>query len=376
MSRSGDMRLHAGRVFTGYRWLGSTTVVVENGRVAGLEPGEVQATAKLADGHFLAPGFIDVQVNGGGDVLLNDHPTLEGMEAIAAAHRLYGTTGLLPTLITDDVEKPRALKALAAQAIDFQTSGILGVHLEGPFLNVARKGVHRAEAITPLTDADLGWMTTPFAGALLITLAPEQTTLAAIRRLAAAGALICAGHTAATYDQMMLAVDSGVRGFTHLYNAMTPQTGREPGAVGAALDTPETYAGIIVDGFHVHAASLRSAIKAKGEDRIMLVTDAMPPVGGKSAEFFIDGRRIIADGGRLVTEEGTLAGAAIDMATTVRNVRDLLGLPIEAGLKMGSLVPANFLRRPDLGRIQIGARADFVALDSDIQVHSTWVNGV
>lgn len=372
----GSLRLYTPRAFTGARWLGPVTLVVEQGRITALEPGASAPTHRLPEGQFLAPGFIDVQVNGGGDVLLNDTPTLEGMQAIAAAHRTFGTTGLLPTLITDDVSKARALKELAARAVDPQTSAILGLHLEGPFINAARKGVHREAAITALTEADMAWLTDPFPGALLLTLAPELAAPGLVRRLAAAGLLLCAGHTAADYSQIMTAVDDGLRGFTHLYNAMTPMTGREPGVVGAALDTPETFAGIIVDGFHVHAASLRAAIRTKGADRMMLVTDAMPPVGGQKAEFVLDGQRIIADGGRLITAQGTLAGAAVDMATCVRLTRDWLGLPLEDALRMASTSPADFLRRPDLGRIAVGARADLVALDGDVHVHATWVNGV
>lgn len=327
------------------------------------------------DGGFVVPGFIDTQVNGGGGVLFNEHTDVDGIAAIAAAHAPYGTTALLPTLISAPIEQvAQALDAVDA-AIEQGVPGVVGIHIEGPFLNVARKGIHDASRFRPLDDAAVALLSRPRRGAVMVTLAPEQNDVAAIRAVADAGVLVSIGHSDASYDQARAAIAAGARGVTHLYNAMSPLRHREPGVVGAALEDREVYCGLIVDGAHVHPAAIRIALAARPLDRFMLVTDAMPTVGSADKSFVLDGRRITVRDGVCVGEGGTLAGSDLDMARAVRNTRDL-GVPLDDVLTMAAAAPAAFLRMDDrLGRLAPGHRADFVWLDRDLQVRGTWIGG-
>ncbi|MBL0405804.1 N-acetylglucosamine-6-phosphate deacetylase [Microvirga aerilata] len=366
------------RVFDGTHMLEGRAVVVEQGRILGLP--RVQDLGAGIERHqvegLLGPGFIDVQVNGGGGVLYNDVRSVEGLKAIAQAHRAYGTTGLLPTFITDTRETMvQAMEAMRA-ALSARVPGVLGIHIEGPFISPERKGVHNPDFMRPMEDEDIAIMTSLKEGRTLVTLAPERNSMEAIARLAAAGVLICAGHTASDYATVMEACRHGLRGFTHLYNAMPPLAGRDPGPVGAALDSPDTWCGLIVDGHHVSDAALRVAVAAKGTERMMLVTDAMSVTGTDLTSFELHGRTIYRKDGRLTTEDGTLAGSDLDMASAVRNSVRRLGLALPNVLRMASLVPATFLKLDhELGRIAPGYRADLVLLDESLHVRQTWIDG-
>jgi N-acetylglucosamine-6-phosphate deacetylase len=329
---------------------------------------------RLAYGAWLAPGFIDCQVNGGGDVLFNDDPSPEGIAVIAAAHRRFGTTSLLPTLITDTSEKMQAARDAVAGAMADQP-GVLGVHFEGPFLAPEKCGVHDPKRMRAPDDADRALMTSLPGAVTLVTLAPERVPPGFILTLTEKGVRVALGHSMASYDQTKAALAEGLTGFTHLFNAMRPMTAREPGPIAAALESPGCWYGLIVDGVHVAPAMLRLALRGAGS--AMLVTDAMPPVGGTRDGFTLQGRAIVARNGRCVTETGTLAGSGIDMASAVRNAVRLLGLPLADALRLASLSPAAFLGVDDrLGRLAPGYRADMVALDSnDVRVLQTWVAG-
>ena len=370
--------LTGARVFDGAHLLEGHSVVIDGAAIIGVpRDGEVPAGIKTrkVEG-LIAPGFIDVQVNGGGGVLFNDQRTVEGIAAIGAAHRRYGTTGFLPTLITDTRAHMEEAVAATRAALQARVPGVLGVHLEGPFLNPERKGVHDARLMRPMEEADIALVTSLGLGRTLVTLAPEKVPPAIVARLAAAGVVISAGHTTASYEVIAAARAAGLTGFTHLFNAMPPLAGREPGPVGAALDDADAYVGLIVDLFHVAAPSLRVAIAAKGWERMMLVTDAMPSVGTDLTEFLIDGRMITRKDGGLTRADGTIAGSDLDMATAVRNAVDALGLPLEAALHMASRAPAEFLRLGDeLGRIAPGYRASLVLLDDDLRAVETWIDG-
>jgi N-acetylglucosamine-6-phosphate deacetylase len=327
-------------------------------------------------GGTLLPGFIDAQVNGGGGVLFNNAPDVDALRRIAAAHRRFGTTGLLPTLISDDLEVMRAAIAAVREAIAQGVPGVLGIHLEGPYLAPARKGTHDAGKFRVPDAAEIALATSLDNGATLVTLAPERVPAETIRALVARGAIVAAGHTAGSYDEIRAGLDAGVRGFTHLYNAMSPLQGRDPGAVGAALEDRDSWCGIIVDGVHVHPASLRVALAAKPRGRLFLVTDAMPPVGADSPDYVLYGETITARDGVVRNAAGSLAGSALDMATAVRNAVAMLGLPLEEAARMASLYPARFLGLDaDRGRIAAGCRADFVLLDDAMQVVDTWIGG-
>ena len=328
-------------------------------------------------GHLLLPGFLDTQVNGGGGVLFNAEPTVDAIRRIGSAHRQYGTTGFLPTLISDDLHIVALAVAAVRDAIAEGVPGVLGIHIEGPFLNVARKGVHDPAKLRGLDASAIGLLTSLRSGVTVVTLAPEMTTPEIIASLKAAGVVVSAGHTNATYGQVQAALQHGLTGFTHLFNAMSQLTGREPGVVGAALEDQDSWCGIIVDGFHVDPAVLRIALRCKRHDRFMLVTDAMPGVGAEEKSFSLQGRTISSAHGVLVDENGTLAGTDIDMATTVRNAVELLGLELSAAARMASQYPAEFLGLgSELGRIAPGYRANLVLVDADITVVDTWIDGL
>lgn len=368
------------RILTAHGWRDDLAVLVEGERIAALLPHEhaaVRATqAENLDGALLVPGFIDVQVNGGGGALFNAAPTVETIRTIGAAHRKFGTTGFLPTLISDSTEVMRAALAAVEQAFDEGVPGLLGVHLEGPYLAPGRKGVHDPKWFHVPSEDELELLCAPHRGVRLVTLAPERVPHASIARLAAAGVIVNAGHTAADHATIRAALAAGVRGFTHLFNAMTPFGSREPGVVGAALDDPGSWCGIIVDGHHVHPASLRAAIAAKPRGRMLLVTDAMPPVGADDPSYVLNGETITVKDGICQTAGGVLAGSALDMASAVRNTVEMLGLPLDEAVRMASTYPADFLGLGDShGRIAVGWRADLVAMDDRYRVRRSWISG-
>lgn len=353
-------------------------VLIEDGRIAATLPAAdcpADADRRVLDGDLL-PGFIDLQVNGGGGVLLNDQPTVEGVAAIAAAHRRFGTTGLFPTLISDDLDV--VAKAIAAidEAIGQGVPGILGIHIEGPFLNPAKKGIHDASKFRTLDAEAIDLISSLRNGRTLVTLAPELAPPGAVRTLAGRGVIVAAGHTDATYEQVRAALDDGLAGFTHLYNAMTQLGSRAPGAVGAALEDRASWCGLIVDGHHVHPAALRVALAAKGADRLILVTDAMPTVGSDTKQFTFNGQTIIADDGRCVSPDGTLAGSDLDMAMAVRNAERLMRIDYETAVRMASASPARAMRMSEeRGEIRPGLVADLVLVDDRKQVLETWIAG-
>jgi N-acetylglucosamine-6-phosphate deacetylase len=329
---------------------------------------------ELPPGVWLAPGFIDLQVNGGGDVLFNDAPTPQTIRRILAAHRRFGTTALLPTLISDSAAKMNAAVAAVGE-LSGVDPGVLGIHLEGPFLSPEKVGVHAPRHIRPPTANDLDLITARRRGITLVTLAPEQVPPDFIGKLTRAGVRVALGHSMATYAQTREAIAAGLTGFTHLFNAMRGLDSREPGPIAAALDCADVWYGLIVDGVHVAPAMLRLALRGRG--RPILVTDAMPPVGGTLATFTLNGDKISVRDGRCARQDGRLAGSCLDMVSAVRNCVRLLGVSLTDALRFASTHPAEFLGLDaKLGRIAPGLRADLVAIDSDdIQVHRTWVAG-
>ena len=369
----------ADRIFDGHGWHVEAAVLIREGRIVGLGSGsEVPPDlphTRLPAGTFLAPGFIDLQVNGGGGILLNDQPTADGMRAIARAHRRYGTLACLPTLITDTRERMRIAIA-AARSIGGQ-DGVLGLHLEGPFISPQRPGVHPPDRIVRPDEGDLEELRDlAGAGRSLVTLAPECVPAGFVRALASAGVRVSIGHSEASASVVIQAAADGATGVTHLFNAMPPLAGREPGIVGAALAEDRLTAGIVVDGIHVDPVSVRAAFAAKGSDRIALVTDAMPTVGSSLQRFELCGRAVALVDGRLTVEGGTLAGAHLDMASAVRNAVKLAQLPLEDALRAASLTPARFLGLDnERGALVPGARADLVALNQEFSVIATWLGG-
>jgi N-acetylglucosamine-6-phosphate deacetylase len=368
------------RVLTERGFREGRAVLLEEGRI--LDVVDVGA-ARLGGvprhdlgGHMLLPGFIDTQVNGGGGVLFNDTPDLATIQAIGRAHRRFGTTSFLPTLISDDLSVVAAAIAAVDAAIAARMPGVEGIHIEGPFISQARKGAHDSAHIRALDPGHVALLSSLQRGRTLVTLAPERAGQDTIERLRDAGVVIAAGHSNAGYAVVTDALARGVRGFTHLFNAMSPLTSREPGVVGAALHDQESWCAIIVDGWHVHPVTLQIALESKRHDRFMLVTDAMPNVGTSLTSFQLQGRPIEVLDGRCVDEQGTLSGSALDMASAVRNAIDMLALPVETAVRMASTFPAEFLGLGDqLGSISPGFRANLVLADARMQVLDTWIDG-
>jgi N-acetylglucosamine-6-phosphate deacetylase len=381
MSAETSRRPHAiaaSCVFDGAVAHRNAAVIISGERIEGLAqraglPADLPVQ-ELPDGVWLAPGFIDLQVNGGGDVLFNDAPTPQTIRQFAAAHRRFGTTALLPTLISDSPAKMKAAVA-AVDEISAVEPGILGIHFEGPFLSPEKTGVHALRQIRQPTANDLDLITAPRRGVTLVTLAPEQVSPDFIEKLTKAGVRVALGHSMATYEQTRRAIAAGLTGFTHLFNAMRGLDSREPGPIAAALECANVWYGLIVDGVHVSPAMLRLALRGRG--RPILVTDAMPPVGGTRATFTLNGDTISVRDGRCTRQDGRLAGSCLDMASAVRNCVHMLEVSLTDALRFASAHPAEFLGLDTkLGKIAPGLRADLVAINcKTIEVHHTWIAG-
>ncbi|MEI5686618.1 N-acetylglucosamine-6-phosphate deacetylase [Sphingomonas kyungheensis] len=357
-------------------WRGAE-IVVAGDRIASIRPLDGDAgDAVDLDGGWLMPGFIDTQVNGGGGVLFNDETDIDGIAAITAAHARYGTTALLPTLISDTPDRI----ALALDAVDAAIAagvpGVVGVHIEGPWLNVARKGIHDPARFRLLDAEMIALLTRPRRGKVMVTLAPELAQIDDIAQLTAAGVLVSAGHTEVSYDGALAAFDAGLSGITHLFNAMPAMVQRTPGLVGAALDDPRPWCGLIADGVHVAPAVLRIALRARGLDRMMLVTDAMSSVGAEVKDFVLQGRQIRVRDGICSYEDGTLAGSDLDMAAAVANAMGMLGLEPVAAARLAAGNPAAFLGlSAERGTLAAGLRADWVQLTAAMAPVATTIGG-
>ena len=368
------------RIFTGEHFLDQHAVLVDGGIIVDVVPAAALPSglaSRWLDGGILVPGFIDAQVNGGGGVLFNQSPDVAGIAAMALAHRRHGTTGLLPTFITDRPDRMGAAMAAVRQAMAARAPGILGLHLEGPFLSQARKGAHDPALIRPMADADVDDIIGAGIGTLLLTLAAETASARQIRRLADHGIIVSIGHSDASYDVARAAADAGARGVTHLFNAMSQLGHRNPGVAGAALEHGGLWCGIIADGHHVDPAVLRIALRAKqGPAKLFLVSDAMPPAGSPCDSFELTGRKVQRRDGRLALEDGTLAGSDLTMDKAVRYAVASLHQPLAEALRMASLYPAQFLRIDHFrGRIAPGMAADMVLLDDDLMVRQVWIGG-
>lgn len=372
------------RIFDGERFHEDSALVTGNGRVQAIVgrnnlPDKAQVIT--LKGGVLSAGFIDAQVNGGGGRMLNDEPSAASMYMIAAGHRPYGTTALLPTLITDTATATAAAIDAAVEAVK-ANRGVAGLHLEGPHLAPARKGAHLAELMRPVEDSDVkAFIRAKEAiGTLLVTIAAEQVTARQVQALSEAGVIVSIGHSDCTSEAAEALFDAGARGVTHLFNAMSQLGHRSPGLVGAAIDHPSTWCGIIADGHHVDPKALRTALRAKrGEGRLFFVTDAMSLVGSDQDMFTLNGRTVRREKGgfcsKLVLADGTLAGSDVDMASTIRYGITYLELTLAEALRMATSYPARFLRLADRGHLLPGARADLVHLNDAIEVTATWIGG-
>jgi N-acetylglucosamine-6-phosphate deacetylase len=368
-----------GRIVTDDAVLTTAEIAVEDGIVtavrAPLAPAAGDVEIDLRGG-WLLPGLIDAQVNGGGGVLFNDATTVDGISAIGAAHARLGTTAYLPTLISASADHIIAALDAVEDAIEAGVPGLLGLHVEGPFINGERKGIHDAGEIRRIDAAMVAELARPRRGRVLLTIAPECCDEEAIRQLTRAGVIVSLGHSNATYEEACAAIDAGASAVTHLFNAMSPLGHRAPGLVGAALDDPRCVCGLIADGVHVHAAAMRIAIAAKGNDGIMLVSDGMPSVGTEADNFMLQGKRIEVRDGVCRYADGTLAGTNLDMVAAVRNLVTLAGVSVPEATRMASIVPARLLGvERTHGSIAVGQRADWVQLNADLHPRETWIGG-
>ena len=367
-------------IYAGDEVFHDKAVIVEGEKIADLvsiQQLPVDASVLDLGGASVAPGFIDLQVNGGGDRLFNDDPTQETIEIIQAAHRRFGTTDLLPTFITGlDEQMVRAIRAVE-DCLENDLPGILGIHLEGPFLNPEKAGVHDENLMREMATADLSLLPSFDRGKVLLTVAPEMVEQGLIAECVSRGVKVSAGHTNATHEQMRRAFQEGLDCGTHLFNAMRNIESREPGVVGSLLRDANASCGVIVDGFHVHPTSVGVAWQANGEGQTYLITDAMPPVGGSETSFRIGAYDAEVVDGRCQTADGVLAGSALDMASAVRNAIQKVGIPKDEALRMASLYPAAYLDVDDrLGRIAPGYEANLVLVNNEIHVQGVMIGGV
>lgn len=371
--------LKAKRIFTGAEMLEGHGVLIDGKRIADVLPAGTAPTDAITldlGNCLLAPGFIDVQVNGGGGVNLNDTPTAAGVRTMAKAHRKFGTTGMLPTVITDTPEVQKAAAQAVKDAMNDDTPEVLGIHIEGPFLDPARKGAHDSKLIRTMRIEDEDWLHGLSCGQILVTLAPNKVQPEQIRRLHQAGILVSLGHAEAQSIDIQAALSAGASSFTHLFNAMSQLTGRELGMVGIGLMDAQAYVGLIADGFHVHEQVLKLVYAVKPHDRMMLVTDAMLPAAGGPDRFDLQGREVTVHNGRLELADGTLAGSNLTMDEAIRFCINRLRWPLGEVLRMASANPAAFLGMENrLGRIAPGFNASLVALDEHLKVTKTWVEG-
>ena len=369
-----DQNIYVESLYDGQAITGPQKLVIKKGVVISIESCDFESDSLLSG--LLVPGLIDIQVNGGGGYLFNQSPTKETLIKIAQAHHCFGTTGWLPTLITDRVEKMQAAADAVANVLTDEniTTGILGIHFEGPHLSAAKKGVHQEQFIRALTAAEKSIFKRKDIGKIIVTLAPETVTEELIRELVAMGVIVSLGHSDASFEQAKKAIEAGASGFTHLFNAMSAFTSREPGMVGAALLSKTCYCGLILDGVHVHPSSVKLALAL--QKNIILVTDAMSLVGTDADSFEFFGETIKRDNDILTDKDGRLAGSMLDMATAVRNAQTMLSLSQEKAIDMATIIPAKFLGLDDqCGRIAVGTKANLVLLDKKGMVISSWIEG-
>jgi N-acetylglucosamine-6-phosphate deacetylase len=371
--------LTGARVFDGESIHDGLTVIIEDKLIADVVSDETLSSKVKKhnlNGGILAPGFIDVQVNGGGGALLNDNPSVKTVKRIAESHRKFGTTGMLPTVITDAPNILAQAIASVKAARAAKIPGVLGIHIEGPFLDIDRKGAHEARYIRAITESDVAQIANADCGVVMLTLAPNRVKPEFIRKLATQGVLVSLGHSNATIEDTKLALDAGARAFTHIFNAMSQMNGRDPGMVGAALSDKESFCGLIADGLHVHDTAMKVALAAKPKERVMLITDAMPSAAGGPESFELQGRSVRRKNGRLQLDDGTLAGSNLTIDEAVRYCVAKLGVAVEDALRMASLNPATFIKSEHkLGRIKAGYLANLVHLSDDLGVLETWIEG-
>ncbi|WP_395339260.1 N-acetylglucosamine-6-phosphate deacetylase [Ningiella sp. W23] len=371
------MKIFAKTLFHPEQWLTNQVICVQDQHILSISDAQEIDYAKCDETHdIIIPGFIDIQVNGGGNALFNDKPDIECLTQIFAAHQQYGTVGMLPTLITDDFNKMARAADAVAKAINTEHAGVLGIHFEGPWLSAARKGVHEARFIRPPSDREIALLERNDIGKVMVTLAPETVPASLITQMRELGILVFLGHSNATLEQVNEALDAGAIGFTHLFNAMSQMQSRAPGMVGAALASDASFAGIIVDGHHVDPSCCKAAFLAKTREKLMLVTDAMALAASEKMRMDFFDTHIIRSGNKLSTPDGTLAGSCLTMIDAVKNMHELCGVSLHDSVYMASHTPSILLGLPnnEIG-LQSGAPATFISIDKTCSIQQLWNRG-
>lgn len=370
------MKLYFEQLLTHEGWKQQCIVFIENGIITNIVPNTNKSGTLVSDEYALGlPGFVDIQVNGGGGVLFNQALNAQALDRIFAAHRAYGTTSMLPTLITDTADNMQQAATAIAHARQ-SNCGISGVHFEGPWLSLPKKGVHSANLIRQASARELDILRQSGLGKVMVTVAPETVLPQVIRELVDDDIIVFLGHSNASCEQVNQALDAGASGFTHLFNAMSGMSARTPGMVGAALANDTSYAGLIVDGHHVAATSCKAAINAKGIDHIALVTDAMALAASNEHSMPFFEHTIVKNNNKLTIEDGTLAGSCLTMIDAFNNVQKMCSVDTYSASVMASLTPARAIGlEQKIGSLAVGKKADIVALDAQSKIASVWQNG-
>jgi N-acetylglucosamine-6-phosphate deacetylase len=366
------------KLFNGIDFIEHKALLIEDQHIAGIVNKDAIPTdfqVKKLDGGILSPGFIDLQVNGGGGKLFNNSPDKESLNTIISAHQYFGTTSIMPTVISDSLNILQKCTDTISNEIDNNHS-LLGIHIEGPFFNVKYRGVHQKQYINTINASYLNLFETLDKFPVMLTLAPECISIKQLKHLKSLGFKILAGHTDANYDQLEEAVKYGLDGFTHLFNAMGQISAREPGVVGSAFDFDETSASIIVDLHHVHPSLINLSFKQKPKGKLFFVSDSMATINHGEPSFELYDEVVSESNGRIINSEGKLAGSSITQIDAIKNAYQKCSIPLESAISMATLYPAEYLGVSDyIGQLKKGYRADLAHFDSNFHVQNVWLAG-
>jgi N-acetylglucosamine-6-phosphate deacetylase len=366
------------KLFNGIDFIEHKALLIDDQHIAGIVNEDAIPTdfqVKKLDGGILSPGFIDLQVNGGGGKLFNNSPDKESLNTIISAHQYFGTTSIMPTVISDSLNILQKCTDTISNEIDNNHS-LLGIHIEGPFFNVKYRGVHQKQYINTINASYLNLFETLDKFPVMLTLAPECISIKQLKHLKSLGFKILAGHTDANYDQLEEAVKYGLDGFTHLFNAMGQISAREPGVVGSAFDFDETSASIIVDLHHVHPSLINLSFKQKPKGKLFFVSDSMATINHGEPSFELYDEVVSESNGRIINSEGKLAGSSITQIDAIKNAYQKCSIPLESAISMATLYPAEYLGVSDyIGQLKKGYRADLAHFDSNFHVQNVWLAG-
>ena len=366
------------KLFNGIDFIEHKALLIDDQHIAGIVNKDAIPTdfqVKKLEGGILSPGFIDLQVNGGGGKLFNNSPDKESLNTIISAHQYFGTTSIMPTVISDSLNILQKCTDTISNEIDNNHS-LLGIHIEGPFFNVKYRGVHQKQYINTINASYLNLFETLDKFPVMLTLAPECISIKQLKHLKSLGFKILAGHTDANYDQLEEAVKYGLDGFTHLFNAMGQISAREPGVVGSAFDFDETSASIIVDLHHVHPSLINLSFKQKPKGKLFFVSDSMATINHGEPSFELYDEVVSESNGRIINSEGKLAGSSITQIDAIKNAYQKCSIPLESAISMATLYPAEYLGVSDyIGQLKKGYRADLAHFDSNFHVQNVWLAG-